>query len=66
MPCREVRYENFPVSHTLFQLPVDELKKTLRNHEFILGNFQYHFGDIELSTITSEGIPAFTESEVRC
>jgi integrase/recombinase XerD len=31
----------------------------LRNYEFILGNFQNHFGDIELSTITSEDILAF-------
>ena len=34
-------------------------KNTLRNYEFILGNFQYHFGDIDLSTITSEDILAF-------
>ena len=31
----------------------------LRNYEFVLGNFQNHFGDIELSTITSEDILAF-------
>jgi len=31
----------------------------LRNYEFILGNFQSHFGDIDLSTITSEDILAF-------
>jgi len=31
----------------------------LRNYEFILGNFQNHFGDIELSTISSEDILAF-------
>ena len=34
-------------------------KNTLRNYEFILGNFQNHFGDIELSSITSEDILAF-------
>ena len=34
-------------------------KNTLRNYEFILSNFQNHFGDIELSYITSEGILAF-------
>jgi len=34
-------------------------KNTLRNYEFILSNFQNHFGDIELSTITSEDILAF-------
>ena len=34
-------------------------KNTLRNYEFILGNFQDHFGDIELSSITSEDILAF-------
>jgi len=31
----------------------------LRNYEFILDNFQNHFGDIELSSITSEDILAF-------
>jgi integrase/recombinase XerD len=31
----------------------------LQNYEFILGNFQNHFGEIELSTITSEDILAF-------
>jgi integrase/recombinase XerD len=31
----------------------------LRNYEFILGKFQSHFGDIELSTITSEDIQDF-------
>ena len=34
-------------------------KNTLRNYEFILGNFQNHFGDIEPSSITSEDILAF-------
>jgi len=34
-------------------------KNTLRNYEFILNNFQQHFGDIELSTVTSEDILAF-------
>ena len=34
-------------------------KNTLRNYEFILSNFQYYFGDIELSSITSEDILAF-------
>jgi integrase len=31
----------------------------LRNYEFILGHFQHHFGDVELSTVTSEDILAF-------
>jgi integrase len=31
----------------------------LRNYEFVLGNFQNHFGDIELCTVTSEDILAF-------
>jgi len=31
----------------------------LRNYEFILSNFQNHFGDVELSSITSEDILAF-------
>jgi len=31
----------------------------LRNYEFILDNFQNHFGDIELSSITSEYILGF-------
>ena len=34
-------------------------KNTLRNYEFILNKFQSHFGDIDLSTITSEDILAF-------
>ena len=34
-------------------------KNTLRNYEFILDNFQNHFSDIELSSITSEDILAF-------
>ncbi len=31
----------------------------MRNYEFILGNFQTHFGEVELSTIASEDILAF-------
>ncbi len=31
----------------------------MRNYDFILGNFQNHFGDIDLSSITSEEILAF-------
>ena len=34
-------------------------KNTLCNYEFILGNFQHHFSDIDLSTITSEQILDF-------
>jgi integrase len=34
-------------------------KNTLRNYEFILGKFQNHFGDIELSIISSEDILDF-------
>jgi len=34
-------------------------KNTLRNYEFILTNFENHFNDIELSSITSEDILAF-------
>ena len=34
-------------------------KNTLRNYEFILGHFQNHFNDIEISSITSEGILVF-------
>jgi len=57
---KEVRHEDFPVRHPFFQLPADECEKnTLRNYEFILGNFQAHFGDIDLSTVTSEDILAF-------
>jgi integrase/recombinase XerD len=37
----------------------------LRNYEFILGRFQHHFGDVELSTVTSEDILAFI-STVTC
>jgi hypothetical protein len=29
-------------------------KNTLRNYEFVLDNFQKHFGDKDLSLITSE------------
>ena len=32
---------------------------TLRNYQFILGHFQHKFGDIDLSSITSEYILAF-------
>ena len=38
-------------------------KNTFRNYEFILESFQNHFGDIELSSITSEDILKF-KSEV--
>ena len=34
-------------------------KNTLRNYEFILTKLQYHFNDIELSSITSEDILGF-------
>ncbi len=34
-------------------------KNTLRNYEFILSKFQNHFGDIGLSSITSEDILGF-------
>ncbi|MCG6878195.1 MAG: site-specific integrase [Deltaproteobacteria bacterium] len=34
-------------------------KNTLRNYEFVLNNFQNHFGDIDLTSITSEEILAF-------
>jgi len=34
-------------------------KNALRNYEFILDKFQNHFGDIELSLITSENILRF-------
>ena len=34
-------------------------KNTLRNYEFILDNFQNYFGDIDLSSITSEDILGF-------
>ena len=34
-------------------------KNTLSNYEFVLNRFQYHFGDIELSNLTSEDILAF-------
>ena len=45
---------------TFLQLPEDECKKnTLQNYEFILSHFQSHFGDIDLSTITSEDILSF-------
>ena len=43
------------------QLPAAECEKknTFRNYEFIPNSFQNHFGDIELSSITSEDILAF-------
>jgi len=34
-------------------------KNTLRNYEYILRKFQDHFNDIELSSITSDGVLAF-------
>ena len=34
-------------------------KNTFRNYEFILSKFQNHFGDIEVSSISSEDILAF-------
>lgn len=34
-------------------------KNTLRNYEFILSSFQNHFGDVEISNISSEDILAF-------
>jgi hypothetical protein len=34
-------------------------KNMLRNYEFILRKFQDHFTDIELSSITSDGVLAF-------
>jgi len=54
---KEVRHEDQPLHHTSFQLPAHEREKnTLRNYEFILGSFQKHFGDIDLSVISSEDI----------
>lgn len=34
-------------------------KNTFRNYEFIFGSFQNYFGDIEISSISSEGVLAF-------
>ena len=34
-------------------------KNTFKNYEFILEAFQYHFGDIQLSSISSDSILAF-------
>jgi integrase/recombinase XerD len=34
-------------------------KNTFRNYEFILANFQQHFGNIELSSISSKDVLAF-------
>ena len=58
---KEVHHENFPVCHPFFQLPTDEREKKIRcgTMNSSLGNFQNHFGEIELSTITSEDILAF-------
>ncbi len=47
------------VTHFFNYQRMNVKKNTLRNYEFILDNFQNHFGDIELSSITSEGILAF-------
>ena len=45
---------------SFFQLPEDEFEKnTIRNYEFVLGNFQKHFGEAELSSITPEDILDF-------
>jgi integrase/recombinase XerD len=34
-------------------------KNTFRNYEFVLGSFHNHFGDVKLSSITSEDILTF-------
>jgi integrase/recombinase XerD len=57
---KEVNNEKLPVHHSFLQLPEDESKKnTLRNYEFVLDNFQKHFGDTDLLSITSEDILDF-------
>ena len=38
-------------------------KNTLRNYEYILGKFQEHFNDIELSSITSDSLLSFMAAE---
>jgi len=47
------------VTHFLNYQRMNVKKNTLRNYEFILDKFQHHFGDIDLSFITSEAILAF-------
>ena len=47
------------VTHFFNYLQMNVKKNTLRNYEFILNNFQHHFGDIDLSAITSEDILVF-------
>ena len=47
------------VTHFFNYQRMNVKKNTLRNYECILGNFQQHFGDIELQSITSENILAF-------
>jgi integrase/recombinase XerD len=46
---------------SFFQLPEDEFEKknTIRNYEFVLGNFQEQFGEAELSSITPEDVLDF-------
>ena len=39
--------------------PIRGQKNTLRTYDHLLSNFQYHFGDIDLSAITSEQILTF-------
>ena len=46
----------FPGSFELYGPSADERKKFSRTHDHLLTNFQCHFGDIELSSITSEKI----------
>ena len=47
------------VTHFYNYQKMNVKKNTLRNYEFILRKFQDHFTDIELSSITSDGILAF-------
>ena len=40
-------------------IPSPGQKNTIRNYEFVLGNFQEHFVDAELSSIKSEDVLDF-------
>ena len=47
------------VTHFFNYQQMNVKKNTLKNYEFILNNFQDYFGDIKLSSITSEDIVTF-------
>ena len=60
-PCpKEVQHDGISRCYELHGLSADEREKnTIRTYDHLLTNFQNHFGDIDLSSITSEQILTF-------